>query len=437
MRRFVSWIWDQLDPLMALLLGAVCSILGLAGIASGPILSAAILGTLTLIAFSIMRERTAREKIQGKIDGVQGKMDGLIDKIEKPIADAFFSHSKDEEPLIKDAEHLLLLVQETGSLITEQKREQIVSFLNRGGEVRVVVASPTEQTARMMAFRNANLEHDDLLKRSQLFHAQLVNILTQIKGREERIQLRYIPYPIGMTCVIADPESTIKSRRRAIVRYADFMIPYGEKLDFAMSGDTSPETFAHYYEQAQKLFHNAYKVVLLTGEPRSGKTTIMRSLIANIDAYYIYYVISRAVWTGDERQGFEVMTSANPNPTKFAERQADGSYSVDSAVWDNIAVELEAAMKDRKIIVLDEIGPMQVKSSKFSNFVDSVLNSKHTTLFATVALNDDSPVIRRVKTHHRSTILKLLSKDNEGVILRTLEDELNSSITTTKRISRP
>lgn len=425
--KVFKWLINNADPFFALIAALACTILGIFGILKSDILLSVILGTLTVLAFTLIRERAAREKILEKLEV-------FSNRIEAPIADQFFSKKTEEKILLESTDKEVWLVQETGSLITESNRASIINLLNRGGRVRMTLSSPDTKTAKLMALRNANLNDDALITRSKLFQSQIQNIIESTGQNAEKLEVRYIPYPIGFTYVGIDPEDQVKSKRKALVRYADYRVPFAEKLDFQIRGDNSPKTFMHYFKQAHFLFQSAYKIVLVTGEPRSGKTTLIRKMLQKTNLENVFFVISSDIRENEERVGFEVQTSNRPEPLCFATKNGSKGYDVDASIWDRISQDLMNAKNEGKIIILDEIGPMQLRSVDFQQFIAEYIFDPLGVLFGTIALDNAShKLLPIIKASHRTTILNL--KKNEDLICSKLISEFNDVERTTRFLS--
>src|SRR5258708_7663610 len=89
--------FEQIDTIIALLLGAICSFLGLIGIAPAFILASATLGVLTIMAFALIRDRSQREYLQNSLNQLMATHNG-------PELDAIYNKSADDAPIIADAE---------------------------------------------------------------------------------------------------------------------------------------------------------------------------------------------------------------------------------------------------------------------------------------------------------------------------------------------
>ena len=419
-RRSWVWLWEYIDTLTALLLALVFSIAGIAGWVKPELVPPATLGLLTILAFTLMRERTARKRTDATIRS-------LLEKIQNPSADKFFQRGTSEVSLLQEAENGTWFVQETGSLLTERNREEIIRLLLHGRDVRFVLSAPTEFSARLVAFRNASLNYQTILARHHQCRGQLDSILQRTGQSGERLQVRYVPFPVDATTVIVDPESPIKSRQKGLVRHTGFGIPHRNKLDFSLSGESSPEIFAHFYQEARILFQNASKIVLLQGAPHSGKTTLMQSLVElHGTAAEMFYVITRAVGSSDNRTGFEVLTTARADPKPFATKRPDGDYEVNAGELVSLVDQIEAAYRTGKIILLDEIGPLQLQSPTFVEIVSTILNDPRATLFATVA-EAKHPFLDSVRMHYRATTIRL-RPDATNAVRNRLSEEMISSL---------
>lgn len=125
-------------------------------------------------------------------------------------------------------------------------------------------------------------------------------------------------------------------------------------------------------------------VILLTGEPHIGKTTIIKKVASllnfNVGGFYTREVQS----CNGERIGFEIVTIDGKShclATKrldidFPNQVFFGKYKVNLDAVDSTGVPaLLLALRERKIICVDEIGPMEIFSRVFQNTILEVLDS--------------------------------------------------------------
>lgn len=119
------------------------------------------------------------------------------------------------------------------------------------------------------------------------------------------------------------------------------------------------------------------RVFLLTGSPGSGKTTAIQKILSQLtcDAGGFY---TEEIREGRRRTGFALITldgrSGVLAHVRIRRAPRIGKYGVDLSVMDGIAVDcLTRAMTGKDIVVIDEIGPMELLSRKFREVVIEVL----------------------------------------------------------------
>jgi nucleoside-triphosphatase THEP1 len=433
MKKAIDLICEYFDTALVLTLAAVCAVLGYQNKISPNILASATLATLTALGVVLIRDRAARERVRIQISGVERRMSELIGGIHSMHADALFNHptlEEEEKKLLREAEDEAWIVQETGAKIAEGTKTSLTNLLRRDGAIRMIVAAPSDFTVRLMAFRNANLNSDGMANRAHTFNDHVIDITNQVAERAEKLQVRFVPYPMEFTCIMGDPLSPVRERSRAVVRYAGFRVPYDDKIDFALSASTSPKAFSYYVRQVELMFIHSYKVVLLAGPPRSGKTTMMDKLR---DRYQqnseVYFAISRAIGDREDRRGFELITThKHESPVTWAERKGDG-YEVNQAALNTLADELKAAHQSGKVIVLDEIGPLQTQNSAFSEVVKEIISDPSATLFASVQLvSEKDDLMSWAKRHYRSTVIHMGNEQEQSAVLKQLQAELDASL---------
>jgi nucleoside-triphosphatase len=141
-------------------------------------------------------------------------------------------------------------------------------------------------------------------------------------------------------------------------------------------------------------------VYLLTGKPGTGKTTLIRQAIAGpaIRAGGFY---TEEIRSGGVRQGFRIVTldgqQALLSHVDTHDRYRVGKYGVDIDNLENTGVAaIERAIVDSDLIVIDEIGKMELFSARFGEAVLRAINSGKKVL-GTIMLkpNDFADMIKQ------------------------------------------
>jgi nucleoside-triphosphatase len=163
------------------------------------------------------------------------------------------------------------------------------------------------------------------------------------------------------------------------------------------------------------------KNILLAGRPRVGKSTLILKVVETLKKEGClpggFYTIE--VREGGSRIGFDINTLDGKTGVlarvglKSSYRL--GKYGIDMEQFEEIALAaLEDAIEKREIIIIDEIGYMELKSRRFRELVLMALDSQKPVL-ATVMKNrfdfsdsikarDDTEVIR-VRVDNRDILV--------------------------------
>ena len=169
--------------------------------------------------------------------------------------------------------------------------------------------------------------------------------------------------------------------------------------------------------------------MLLSGPPRVGKTTVIRKLVPLLDpdagGFY-----SPAVEENGQRVAFEVVTldgqaallSTKQPSVTFANEARLGNHRVNLDVIDSIIVPtLLDAAATRRVVIIDEIGPMEILSARFRDVVMHILNSKVIVIGAIA--ESPIPFLDQVKAHPR-VALKTVTHENRNRLPKEACDEV-------------
>ena len=179
--------------------------------------------------------------------------------------------------------------------------------------------------------------------------------------------------------------------------------------------------------------------ILLTGRPGCGKTTLIKRIVNNLPrgagGFYTEEirdsesVRERSVGT---RAGFKIVT-LDGEETVFAHvdfKSPDrlGKYGLDLSALERIGVgTVRQAIQVRRLVVIDEIGPMEIRSPIFREAVTEALDSE-VPLLATIFARP-LPFTEAIKSRPDVTLIDV-RPDNRERLVSELSDrirELNSS----------
>jgi len=166
----------------------------------------------------------------------------------------------------------------------------------------------------------------------------------------------------------------------------------------------------------------------LTGKPKSGKTTTILKLVDFLlkDGIKVGGFYTVELKKNDKRIGFEIVDISTSKRGILAEvghesKVKVGKYGVKVEDLEGIGVRaLEHGLENCQLLIVDEVGPMELKSELFRKVVRQVLNSDKPTIF-TVHYKSSDELVNEVK---RRCNLYELTPDNREKIMLTLIDEL-------------
>jgi nucleoside-triphosphatase len=163
------------------------------------------------------------------------------------------------------------------------------------------------------------------------------------------------------------------------------------------------------------------KNILICGPPGVGKTTLIKKILENIK------LRAGGFYTGEikennRRVGFKIISLDNQEGilahTSIKNSKRVGRYGVNIYDLENIGVKsLSQALGDDELIIIDEIGKMEVFSEKFKEKVLDCLNSKKIVL-ATISIGGDK-FISNIKRRD-DIILFEITKENRNELIEII-----------------
>lgn len=167
--------------------------------------------------------------------------------------------------------------------------------------------------------------------------------------------------------------------------------------------------------------------VLLTGKPGVGKTTLLRKAIDpfldKVGGFYTYELRE-----GGKRVGFVVKALNGPERLMahidFKDVPKVGKYGVSVKAFEEVALAaVKEALEEKELVLIDEIGKMELLSSSFRELVLEILRSpKH--LLGTVPLKGP-PFVEAVKKSEGIQVVEVNPSNRDEILLwlkRRLEE---------------
>lgn len=141
------------------------------------------------------------------------------------------------------------------------------------------------------------------------------------------------------------------------------------------------------------------RVLLLTGAPGVGKTTVMRRVAEALGEHHGAGFLTDEIRVRGERRGFRLVT-LDKREWIFAhvdlpKEARVGKYGVDIAALDAAAAAELALRPDIEVYLVDEIGRMECLSPRFISAMQDLLSSGRVVI-ATIARHGEG-FIRAVK----------------------------------------
>ncbi len=167
--------------------------------------------------------------------------------------------------------------------------------------------------------------------------------------------------------------------------------------------------------------------VLITGQPGCGKTTLIKKVARSLSIPFCGF-FTNEIRHGRRRVGFEIESFAGDKAVMshldIKSPYRVGKYGVDIESMERIAAfEMEIALSENKLLIIDEIGKMELYSMRFKELILRVFQTK--IPFLGTILYKPHPFCDRLKDSHGIKLLTLRMSEHDktyGKIIKWLKN---------------
>lgn len=171
--------------------------------------------------------------------------------------------------------------------------------------------------------------------------------------------------------------------------------------------------------------------VVITGPPGIGKTTLVQKVVSSLRKAGIpcQGFVTQEVREGGRRIGFDIITLEGKSailsrvrPESGGRRECRvGQYVVDVPAFESLAIPLfRTQMNSKHVLVLDEIGKMEMFSQGFVSEVRQVMSKPSTTVLTTIPVPKGRPIplVEEIRSRKDSYLINLSRENRDDVHLQ-------------------
>ena len=122
--------------------------------------------------------------------------------------------------------------------------------------------------------------------------------------------------------------------------------------------------------------------IFISGMPRVGKTTLCKKIYESLkNKIKTVGFLTLEKRDKNKRIGFEIFLLHNGKCFTFASKEKIGNkiyagYYLNLDVLENAIDEVEKELENANLLIIDEIGKMEMESDRFKDFVEKILKSE-------------------------------------------------------------
>ena len=174
------------------------------------------------------------------------------------------------------------------------------------------------------------------------------------------------------------------------------------------------------------------RIYFVTGRPGIGKTTLVKKLLDYFkDKVKVCGFITLEVREAGSRIGFKIVNTNGDEDwlahiSMFRNGPRIGKYRVNLDAIENIAIKfLENYSKDAQLIIIDEIGPMELQHPKFLPCVKKVLELGKPVVATIHIKYNQYPELRNL-VNRNDAVLVTLNESNRNQMYQIIKARIES-----------
>ena len=177
------------------------------------------------------------------------------------------------------------------------------------------------------------------------------------------------------------------------------------------------------------------KNILLIGRPGIGKTTIINEIVRIIKERGVKVggISTKEIRAGNIRIGFMIRDIGSGRKsimasTDFKTGPRIGRYRIDVSTLSDIGVTaIKTAIEEAQVVIIDEIGPMELLSTEMSNIVIRAIQS-YKPVVGVIHWKKRGLIIRTIISRPDTKVVEVRHDNRDSLALKIVDEVLGAMI---------
>jgi nucleoside-triphosphatase len=160
--------------------------------------------------------------------------------------------------------------------------------------------------------------------------------------------------------------------------------------------------------------------MLLIGKPKSGKTSLVRKVLNSLKKTTYGGFFSEEIKEKQLRVGFKIVSTDGEErimaDTIHKSPYRISKYNVNLVEFERVALKaLTDAEKEKDLIIIDEIGKMELFSQKFTTLVEEIFIRGHKKVLATIPVSN-IPFINKLRALPDIEVIEVTPENRDQLV---------------------